>query len=1502
MYRDLDAKVWPAIAKHHLVTELFEGRKSDTITHAEEHPIDAPELKNEIPPLVVDADSSQHSALIDAMRGQNLVIEGPPGTGKSQTITNLIAAALTNGKTVLFVSEKLAALEVVRRRLDETGLGLFCLELHSHKTRKDSLLNDLATRLKAHGSFRDPKELDQQLAIAEEKKRLLTRYVTLINRELQPYDATVFEVLWARDLAYQELPFDRSIVENVLLPTVIQFTRTNVEQTEQFLSVYARHLIGVLRASTTLAEHPWAWVAGRLSFQDQERICDLLEQFVSVARKVRIAREALADTAGIALKDSLQGLAAARDILAGVPETSDALPRQLLAPCRDHRVRAALAGFVDAVGSVAATRRTLAGATSQSNAAPLLRRDVADLLSRAAASLTALGFANDGITQLKQRLEQNRTAERVMADGEDGFAAIAALLGCQVSLDARCVDLLLNCLLALDKAPLEVLHLRSPQLESEGVNRILTAAARRAQTLREQRVGLDDTFDVSAVFESADAPQLHAHAMVLEQAGLWQRLFSGDYRRARRTFRKFARDARKASRQDMARVFRSLADHRRARAQFESDKQCKELLGLHFKGIDTNWQDIQRLVGWYQEVFTLLPTIDDDSVAFRDVLLKSRTERLKAVSAGLAAHPNHRAAVERLRTTIPQLGAAERTDSPGTRSIAELRTRLKTVSSHLEEAIAALLMADLRPEVTVDSIAELLKAADRYRTDLARIESQDRIRELLSGLFQGVDSDLKPVTAAIRFAESVVNNTIPGRTADWLLSEDYFSRLGQLRQWLNQAAHACDDMAGIRSKIRTLAVSNDWHADESESLERLASKAEGTLEQREELAQWQHFLRVRAESAEAGLAKLTSLADAAHIEPLHLLPAFRFIFHNTLARSVFAEHSDLFGFSGVTQEQIREQFAKADKELIRLTRERVAATVDRRQIPYGNQSGPVKTWTELALITNEINKQRRHIPIRQLVRRAGTALQGMKPCFMMGPLSVAQYLAPGMVRFDLIVMDEASQLKPEEAIGAIARGGQIVIVGDPKQLPPTNFFQRVAFDDDGAADDDDRTVIEEGESILDVASTLYQPVRRLRWHYRSRHHSLIAFSNREFYQGDLVIFPSAYHESPSLGVKYHPVRRGVFEERRNVPEAAAVVDAVLDHMQDRPDESLGVVALNFEQRELIEELLDRKLRTEPFALAYQERMNVGPEPFFIKNLENVQGDERDVIFISATYGPDANGNQYQRFGPINGPNGHRRLNVLFTRAKRRTEVFSSLDPDKIQTTSSSAWGLRALKQYLTFARSGVLEAADDGGPQPTNDFERSVGAVLRQKGFEVIPQVGVAGFFIDLAVRHPTKPGTYVLGIECDGASYHSGRSARDRDRLRQEILENQGWRIHRIWSTDWFKSRNAEIKRLLNRIDDLLNSDADYRREVERAHRVMSLRHQLTDLREKEIKPSFPDACEERGLLREILLDEFVRRRPRTKEDWFRLIPYDLRSQTDSKQVGQYLGRVLDIIASAFE
>ncbi|MCZ2155208.1 MAG: hypothetical protein LC114_15120, partial [Bryobacterales bacterium] len=677
----------------------------------------------------------------------------------------------------------------------------------------------------------------------------------------------------------------------------------------------------------------------------------------------------------------------------------------------------------------------------------------------------------------------------------------------------------------------------------------------------------------------------------------------------------------------------------------------------------------------------------------------------------------------------------------------------------------------------------------------------------------------------------------------------------------------------------------------------LRALIEYAQENREELPRWNHFLRIREDCKKSGIDKLIALAETGTLEPTELVAAFRFVFYNTLARSVFSTQQELSQMTGVTQEALRHQFAAADKESIRLYSRRVAALIDKRHVPGGNQTGPVGNWTEMALITKEINKQKRHIPIRQLIQRAPNALVALKPCFMMSPLSVAQYLAPGQLKFDLVVMDEASQLKPEDAIGALARGGQVVVVGDPKQLPPTTFFQRVLLDTEEDISEEEKAVVEDGESILDVASTLFQPIRRLRWHYRSQHHSLIAFSNKEFYQGDLIVFPSAFHNSDSLGVKYHFIPDAIYENRRNPREAEVVVQAVLNHMCEYPNESLGVVALNFEQRELIEDLLDRHLREDPAAIVFQDRMRGGQETLFVKNLENVQGDERDVIFISTTYGSDAQGNQYNRFGPITGASGHRRLNVLFTRAKRRTVVFSSLDPESIRADANSPWGVRALKEYLIFARDGILHQADGGSEQPTNDFERSVGAFLKENGYDVSAQVGVAGFFIDLAVKHPARPGAYLLGVECDGASYHSSRSARDRDRLRQEILERLGWKIHRVWSTDWFKSRAKEGERLLQRIEKLLAQDAWQQEATKKSSQKETLKQKLIALRDEEIQPAFPATPSENGLLRKSMIDEFIRARPKTREEWFMKIPEKLRSSIDSRQIRLYLDRVLEII-----
>ena len=294
-----------------------------------------------------------------------------------------------------------------------------------------------------------------------------------------------------------------------------------------------------------------------------------------------------------------------------------------------------------------------------------------------------------------------------------------------------------------------------------------------------------------------------------------------------------------------------------------------------------------------------------------------------------------------------------------------------------------------------------------------------------------------------------------------------------------------------------------------------------------------------------------------------------------------------------------------------------------------------------------------------------------------------------------------------------------------------------------------------------------------------------------------------------MGVKYRFVPEAIYENRCNPKEALAVVEAVVNHMKNCPKESLGVVTMNFEQKELIERLLEDRFRDDPFAISFRTSM-IGTTGFFVKNLENVQGDERDVIFISTTYGSDASGNQFQRFGPVNSEAGHRRLNVLFTRAKLRTVVFTSLDIDRILAPPESSRGLRAFKGYLQFARTGILDKSVSTPDQEINDFERSVRSVLESRNYEVAPQVGVAGFFIDLAIKNPKKPGAFLLGIECDGATYHSSKSARDRDRLREEILRSRGWKLHRIWSTDWFKNRTREIDKMFRLIESMVAAQVE--------------------------------------------------------------------------------------------
>jgi hypothetical protein len=391
----------------------------------------------------------------------------------------------------------------------------------------------------------------------------------------------------------------------------------------------------------------------------------------------------------------------------------------------------------------------------------------------------------------------------------------------------------------------------------------------------------------------------------------------------------------------------------------------------------------------------------------------------------------------------------------------------------------------------------------------------------------------------------------------------------------------------------------------------------------------------------------------------------------------------------------------------------------------------------------------------------------------------------------------------------------------------------------------------DAESILDVCISHFQPVRTLRWHYRSRHESLIAFSNQHFYRGNLVVFPSPYPTGKALGLRYLYVADGVYESQMNLVEARRIVDAAVDHILHRPDDSLGLVTLNIKQRDLVAELLEERLRGLDQAAKFKERWEAEGMGLFIKNLENVQGDERDCIFISTTFGKPRGSNVVrQNFGPISRQGGWRRLNVLFTRARKSVAVFSSMRPEDIVVDARTPEGTRALRHYLEFASSGTIALDAQAAGPVESDFAMAIIEVLRRNGYQAEPQLGVAGFRIEVGVRHPTHRTVYLAAIECDGPAYHSGVSVRDRDRIRQEILENLGWRdrIWRIWSTDWFRSPAAETERLLTFLQSLkaLPVPEAFRTETQPAQRLAQFEAQmptptLTTVTTTPIAPAAP-------------------------------------------------------------
>ncbi|MGH7801035.1 MAG: DUF3320 domain-containing protein [Thermodesulfobacteriota bacterium] len=729
---------------------------------------------------------------------------------------------------------------------------------------------------------------------------------------------------------------------------------------------------------------------------------------------------------------------------------------------------------------------------------------------------------------------------------------------------------------------------------------------------------------------------------------------------------------------------------------------------------------------------------------------------------------------------------------------------LKRRYRYLKREITSL-YNDPAPKKDESKILDLEQLAECISLRNQITELEETSRSLFGSHWQGENSDLKMLRD---FSEWIVSYR--GQLLREALTKDSIDIVsaGVSREYVEKLIEDVIRLAELFENQHNLLIKRvgaDYKVIFGKEANNVPfSKLESLLKSWEiglpRLHRWAQFI-ARTDACLNTIARpLIELIESDKVEPEDIVNCFEGNFADDLLRLAFIQRPSLGNFIGDLHEKKIKSFAELDRELIAENRKRLKHKVyqDRPSI-----IGGVSPGSEVGILLGQTNRKRRHMPIRKLITVCGKLIQKIKPCFMMSPLSIAQFLDPKNISLDVIIFDEASQVKPEDALGALLRGKQIVVMGDTKQLPPTSFFDHIVeINDDEDNDQELETPVADVESILHLCKRSF-PAKTLRWHYRSRHESLVAVSNQEFYDNQLTIYPSPIDNSEHLGLKFVYLPDATYDRGRssvNRKEARAVVEAALEHYRKFPQKSLGIGTFNIKQQQAILEEIEFQLRQNPemedFFSSNRE------EQFFVKNLETIQGDERDVIFLSIGYGFDANKRFSRNFGPLNHEGGHRRLNVLITRARERCVVFSNFRAIDLSIDESSPFGLRALKTFLNYAENRTLASIEPTEEDTDSPFEDSVYDFLRSHDYEVRKQVGCAGFRVDLAIVDSNYPGRYLLGIECDGAKYHSSPVARDRDRLRQQILEGLGWKIYRLWSTDWYRNRSESEKRLLEAIE----------------------------------------------------------------------------------------------------
>ena len=1339
LYQDLDVNKWldQDLENHPLMAQLF-GSDRDPPESVVDIELDNEPKLDFMAPIVVGADSSQHSAIVDALKGKNMVIEGPPGTGKSQTIVNLISALLYNNKKVLFVAEKAAALAVVKDRMTGIGLAPFCLDLQNQATsNKQQVIKDLESRLDA--AFPMPREVEQKRNELNSLRKELADYTNSINRERinkqtnQEILAKVVNLKLKLKLA--GVPLNE-----------LSDLKVNEEELSNFahkrsLKAYFDSIKIIEDASFTIETHPWNFLNNSsLIIADKDQIIQDIE---SLLKKLK------------SLDDSLNELTQLKDYNYVFSSLDDFLPMQRIGDYLgvddyDYHTVSSI------IREDQSKKYNKLIEESKGIVTPLMNDSYYDALNK---SIEEFNSKFDiELSHVANSVKEIESFSSNLSEYFSKFNSFFNQNGIRLSLKnkedtiyAKPLDEIINSM------PLQYLDLRDVAFIKDP-NKTLKLLSDLGSDLSRYKV-LSKPFE--DIFDLTELPSID-ELIKIKTAFIEKNMFSflsSKWRRAKKQLMYFSLGKMQTA-DDVVKNLNNLISVLKKAETIFSNKNYKQHLGAAFDNENTNIIGIKDLVSWFQ----LIRDLNDKY----DLNLEGSIEDLFMINPSSIEEFNQGQFINKANEIEHQL-----------------KIILKSKSNISDDVFLNNLL---------DKKDEIIQKSEQIFSDQEKIINSIK----LAGRLEKDPG----------FSGTLLKLVFNSKSFDW----------GNFDSKLNDSVDRISEFKKSYDKL--IQLTDVIEIQEKNGIVKDSLKVfESALNHTDSFKSWIDFLRNRQtiinDEKLNSSRMIAEKYDNCNEETILTIHEYRI--YNHFVRDILNEEH-IASFDEPRHKSTISSFKEIDDELIKLNSKMIAAKLDQNSISPGRNANRVKDKTNLALIKHLIAKPKARVTVRDLITRASEALIEMSPCVMASPTKVAQYFKREANLFDVVIIDEASQIKPQDCISTIARSKQSIIVGDPKQMPPSTWMQASLESEN--YDTGDETDAEDAKSILDLALTAFPVQRMLKWHYRSQHQSLIAFSNVNWYQGNLVFFPSAIDKSKDLGVRYQFVPDAVNNDsNRNKEEANKVVDYVVEHMRtSKNKDSIGVIAMNINQQVLIEETLEKRLDEidDNKVAAYLEHFtskDKEEEKYFVKNLENAQGDERDVIVISITYAPkEKNGKLPQNFMQLYGE-GWKRLNVLLTRSRKKMMVFSSFKYHQIDGSPGRPEGVIALRGFLEYAETGSLpKQYVHTGRDADSDFEVDVRDGLRRKGYVAEPQIGVSSYRIDLGVHHPDYPGEFIMGVECDGATYHSSKSARDRDKLRESVLVGLGWRIERIWSTTWFDNPQKEIDRIANLIEKAREEDRNKR------------------------------------------------------------------------------------------